>query len=71
LVSRRLRLLVMLPAASLVVAVAGGQPLQPVQQASAAPLEKLDKRLRAHISGTLQMELDASAPQASAQTSGA
>jgi hypothetical protein len=70
LVSRRLRLLVVLPAAILVVAVAGGQPLQPVQLASAAPLEKLDKRLRAHISGTLQMELDASAPQASARTRG-
>ena len=69
--SRRLRLLVTLPAALLLVAVAAAQPFQPaVQKASAAPLAKIDKRLRAHVSGTVQMEVDAGLRQAQAAARG-
>jgi hypothetical protein len=71
LVSRRLRLLFLLPAAVVVVAGAAAvQPLQVAHQASASPLDKIDKRLRGHISGTLQLEASAGSPQAQARTRG-
>ncbi|MDQ6921554.1 MAG: glycoside hydrolase [Candidatus Dormibacteraeota bacterium] len=70
-VSRRLRTLALFPAALLVVAVAWVQPFHPaVRQASASPLTKLDPRLRSHISGNVQLELDSARPQAQAPTRG-
>jgi len=70
LVSRRLRLLAALPAAFVLVAVGAVQPFHStVRQASASPLEKIEPRLRAHVSGTAQMELQA-APQAQARAQG-
>ncbi|MBJ7598377.1 MAG: hypothetical protein DLM67_13300 [Candidatus Nephthysia bennettiae] len=69
-VSRRLRLLVLLPAALVVAAGVAIQPFQGVHQASASPLEKIDKRLRGHISGTLQLEAQGASPQAQARTRG-
>jgi hypothetical protein len=71
LVARRLRLLAALPAALLLVAVAAVQPFHSsVRQASASPLEKIEPRLRAHVSGTAQMELDPASPRAAARTQG-
>jgi hypothetical protein len=70
LVSRRLRLLAALPAAFVLVAVGAVQPFNPgVPQASASPLEKMEPRQRAHVSGTAEMELQAP-PQSQARAQG-
>jgi hypothetical protein len=70
LVSRRLRLLAPLPVALLLVAVAWVQPFHPAARpASASPLDKIDPRLRAHVSGTVELELGGQ-PNAQARIQG-